>query len=66
MRFIDYNGTGGLDHQDIATSISVESAAHGEGSERETPPKGAESNAGCATTMATLMVLPMLVLLIAL
>lgn len=26
MRFLDYNGSGGLDSQDIATSIAVESS----------------------------------------
>ena len=65
MRFIDYNGSGGLDPQDIATSIAVENAERDEGADRETQPKGSKANAGCAT-MAALMALPLLIILLAL
>ena len=65
MKFIDFDGSGGIDSRDIATSVSVENAARSEESERDAPLKRAESNAGCAT-MAAHMALPILILLMAL
>lgn len=63
MRFLDYNGSGGLDPQDIATSMAVEEAAGKD--EGADSPKPLENNAGCAT-MAAFIALPLLLALIAL
>ena len=60
MRFLDYNGSGGLDSQDIATSIAVESARDDEEDDAAAR-KALESNAGCAT-MATFMALTILII----
>lgn len=64
MRFLDYNGSGGLDSQDIATSV-VEEAAREEKADAAHSPNPLESNAGCATTLA-FMALPILAMLLAL
>ncbi|MBQ3301634.1 MAG: hypothetical protein IJH04_05780 [Eggerthellaceae bacterium] len=60
MRFLDYNGSGGLDSQDIATSIAVESARDDEEDDAAAR-KALESNAGCAT-MAAFMALTILII----
>ena len=53
MRFIDYNGSGGLDPQDIATSVAVEEATREDAAdEKETPAQHLSQNAGCATMAA--------------
>ena len=65
MRFLDYNGNGGLDPQDIATSIVVEEATREEDLYDRPKGKPLEANAGCAT-MAAFIILPLLVILIAL
>ena len=64
MGFLDYNGSGGLDSQDIATSIAVESARDDEEDDAATR-KALESNAGCAT-MAAFMALTILIITLAL
>lgn len=64
MRFLDYNGSGGLDSQDIATSIAVESARDDEEDDAATH-KALESNAGCAT-MAAFIALTILIIALAL
>ena len=65
MRFIDYNGSGRLDPQDIATSLAVDEARR----EKDPSPKPEgtplASNAGCAT-MAAFMAFPILIILLAL
>ena len=65
MRFIDYNGSGGLDPRDIATSIAVEEATREDELAEKSTPQQLSSNAGCAT-MAAFMALPILVILFAL
>ena len=65
MRFLDYNGSGGLDPRDIATSVAVEETTGEEKADNTRPPNPLESNAGCAT-MAAFMALPILAILIAL
>lgn len=65
MRFIDYNGSGGLDHQDIATSIAVEEATREDEPAEKSTPRQLSSNVGCATT-AAFMALPILAILFAL
>lgn len=52
MRFIDYNGSGGIDPQDIATSVAVETATLDEESDQRPGLNAAESGAGCATAIA--------------
>lgn len=63
MRFIDWNGDGGLDPQDIATSVVVEETTRK--AENNDTSKQLETNAGCAT-MAAFIALPLLIILIAL
>ncbi len=65
MRFIDYNGSGRLDPQDIATSVAMEEARREE--DPSPKPEGAPlaSNTGCAT-MAAFMAFPILIILLAL
>lgn len=77
MRFIDYNGSGGLDPKDIATSVAVETAKPPKEvdcktdpkppkeADRKADPKPLKASAGCAT-MVALMLVPALLLLIAL
>ena len=65
MRFIDYNGSGGLDPQDIATSVAVDEAAREGEKDKSHDTKPLENNAGCAT-MAAFIALPFLIILIAL
>ncbi len=65
MRFIDYNGSGGLDPQDIATSIAVEETARYDEPAEKSTPRQLSNNAGCAT-MAAFMALPILAILLAL
>lgn len=65
MRFIDYNGSGGLDPQDIATSIAVEEATREDEPAEKSTPRQLSSNVGCAT-MAAFMTLPILAILFAL
>lgn len=66
MRFLDYNGNGGLDSQDIATSVVVEEAARVDEKDSDySKPRQLDSNAGCAT-MAAFIVLSLLVAFIAL
>ena len=65
MRFIDYNGSGGLDPQDIATSVAVEETTGEEKADGTRSPNPLESNAGCAT-MAAFIVIPILSILFAL
>ena len=65
MRFIDYNGTGGLDSQDLITSVAVEEAALEDAPEERASPERLSSNAGCAT-MAALIALPILAIIVAL
>ena len=65
MRFIDYNGSGGIDPQDIATSVAVETATSEEDPDRKAgpkDPKAAESGVGCATLVACIALLPLLAL----
>ena len=59
MRFVDWNGSGGLDLQDIATSVAVEEAARK--ADESGIPKSHENNAGCAT-MAAFIALPVLLM----
>lgn len=49
MRFLDYNGNGGLDLQDIATSVVVEEATRVDEQDFDSKPKQLDSNAGCVT-----------------
>ena len=65
MRFIDYNGSGGLDSQDIATSVAVDKATQDDPPAEELSPQELSGNAGCATA-AILMALPVLAILLAL
>ena len=65
MRFIDYNGSGGLDQQDIATSIVVEEAAREEDQLTDSASKRLEANTGCAT-LAAFIALSVLALIAAL
>ena len=65
MRFLDHNGSGGLDPQDIATSIVVEKTTREDGPDDSPARKPLETNAGCAT-MASFIILPILARLIAL
>lgn len=65
MRFVDYNGTGRLDPQDIATSVAVEEARREENSSPKPEGTPLASNAGCAT-MAAFMAFPILIILLAL
>ena len=65
MRFIDYNGSGGLDAQDLTPSIAVENAADSERPEHEAQQKGPETNVGCAT-IAAIVAIPILIILLAL
>ena len=65
MRFLDYNGSGGLDPQDIVTSVAIEEATRKDNEPRMQPPKKLENNAGCAT-MAAFIALPLLIILFAL
>ena len=61
MRFIDYNGTGGLDAQDLSTSVVVEKAVSDNEHEADTGQKLLASNAGCST-IAALIAIPILIL----
>ncbi|MBR0406253.1 MAG: hypothetical protein IJI68_13790 [Eggerthellaceae bacterium] len=63
MRFLDYNGSNGLDPQDIATSVAAEETARK--SEEADSSKHLGSNAGCAT-MAAIIALPILIVSLAL
>ena len=65
MRFIDYNDTGELDTQDIATSIVVEKAADNSVHEAGTDQNYPDNNVGCST-IAALVALPLLILISAL
>ena len=65
MRFLDYDGSGGLDPQDIAASIAVEESARSDEKSDAATRKSLESNAGCAT-MAAIIALPILIMLLAL
>lgn len=65
MRFLDYNGSGGLDPQDVTTSVVVEKATREDGLDGSPVGKPLEANAGCST-MAPFIVLPILAILIAL
>ncbi|MBR0404093.1 MAG: hypothetical protein IJI68_02655 [Eggerthellaceae bacterium] len=65
MRFLDYNGSGGLDPQDVTTGIVVEKATCEDGLDGSPAGKPPEANAGCAT-MTSFIVLPILAILIAL
>ena len=65
MRFIDYNGSGGLDSQDIATSVAVEEATRDDELAEKSTPQQLSNNAGCAT-IAAFMALPILAILLAL
>lgn len=65
MRFLDYNGTGGLDPQDITTSVATGNATEEESSRDDERSDGLQTNAGCAT-LAALMFAPALMLLLAL
>jgi hypothetical protein len=65
MRFLDYNGNGGLDPQDITTSEIVNEATHDEKADGGQMPKNLESNAGYATT-AVFIALSALIMLLAL
>lgn len=64
MRFLDYNGSGGLDQRDIATSAAVEKTTHKETGDDARAPGPPEANAGCATT-ATFMALAIMTILLA-
>lgn len=57
MRFLDYNGNGGLDPQDIATSLSVEEAGEQKDERHETHIGNGsfETNPGCAAMTALAM-----------
>lgn len=50
MRFIDFNGSGGIDPQDIATSVAVEEAAEHRDDSDEAG--GLQANPGCAAMTA--------------
>ena len=63
MKFIDWNGDGGLDPQDIATSVVVEESTRK--AENNDTSKQLKTNAGCATLVA-FITLPILILIIAL
>ena len=63
MKFLDYNGNGGLDPQDIVTSVVIEETAPK--AEEADSPQRLENNAGCAT-MAAFIALPILIILLAL
>ena len=65
MRFIDFNGTGGLDSQDIATSVVVDKTAGNSEHEADTGQKPLVGNAGCST-IAALIAIPILILISAL
>lgn len=65
MRFIDYNGTGGIDPQDIATSVAIETATLDDEPDQKPGPNAAESGAGCATAIACIA-LPLLFVIVAL
>ena len=65
MRPIDYNGSGGLDLQDLATSVAVEEATRDDEPAKNNEPQQLTNNAGCAT-MVTLAALPILAILLAL
>ena len=67
MRFIDYNGSGGLDPQDIAVSVVVDEQNRDDGGEDGSAGKRKplEANSGCATMIA-LVALPALIILSAL
>ena len=51
MRFIDWNGNGGIDSQDIATNVIVEESRRDD-EHRENASQPLSSNAGCATMVA--------------
>ena len=52
MRFIDYDGSGGLDSRDIATSVAVDEATHEDRPRDEGEEAPVEARAGCATMAA--------------
>ena len=62
-RFIDWNGTGDIDSQDIATSIAFEEVERkdgdGNGTEADSDAMHA-SNAGCLTVVLPVILLPLL------
>lgn len=66
MRFLDYNGNGGLDPQDIATSVVVERADERVDEQRETPDGSGnlQANPGCAaiTTLAMAITIALIIL----
>lgn len=63
MRYIDWNGDGGLDPQDIATSVVVEETTRE--TENDDASKQLETSAGCAT-LAAFIAIPLLIILITL
>ena len=69
MRFLDYNGSGSLDPQDIATSVVVEESVRVDEQDPEPgpdyKPTQLDSNAGCAT-MAALVAFTVLITLVVL
>jgi len=63
MRFLDYNGTGGLDAQDLATSVIVEEAAREEEPTGKPTAQPLSGNAGCATMISGAVVIALIILL---
>ena len=65
MRFLDYDGSGNLDPQDIAASIALEESARSDEMSVAATRKSLKSNAGCAA-MAAVIALPILIVSLAL
>ena len=63
-RFIDWNGTGNIDSQDIATSVVLEEAARDDGDNGDVEGDGhmvSTGNAGCLTAVIPIILLPLLI-----
>lgn len=63
MRFLDWNGTGGIDAQDIATSVALDERDSG-GEEEAKREKPIEANSGCATMLAVMAIVVLAILLV--
>ena len=63
MRFIDYNSTGGLDAQDLATSVIVEEAAREKEPAEKPTAQPLSGNVGCATEISAVVIAALIILL---
>ena len=52
MRFVDWNGSGGIDPQDIATSTAIDKATAKEDKPDAPEPRDLGASAGCAAMAA--------------